>query len=209
MTEHEVYQLLEKAQALIRDSHIVYTSGRHGTSYVNKDAVYPHAALTSILCEEMAARFAAQEVEVVVAPALGGVILSQWVAYHLSHRSGKEVLGVYAEKEGEGFVLKRGYDRLVAGRRALLLEDVLTTGGSIRKLVDTVRAAGGEIVGVAALCNRGGVTASALGEVPRLDALVSVSLDSWEEKDCPLCASGVPINADVGKGREFLKKKPG
>jgi orotate phosphoribosyltransferase len=208
MTNFEILKTLGEISALIKDSHIVYTSGRHGSSYVNKDAIYPHAHLTSKLCQEMARRFSGQNVDTVLAPAIGGVILSQWVAYHLTEMEGREIPGVYAEKEKSGtedlFVIKRGYDRFVRGKRVLLLEDIITTGISIKRVVEAVRALGGEVVGIAALCNRGGISPAQLGDVPRLDALAELNLDSWDAKECPLCAKNIPVNTEVGKGREFL-----
>lgn len=210
MNEQEVMQTLGKVGAVIVDSHIVYTSGKHGSAYVNKDAVYPHIAEISLLCRAIAERFADNEVEVVIAPAIGGVILSQWTAYHLTHIRGREVLGVYAEKSesGDTFVIKRGYDKLIAGRNVLVVEDVLTTGGSVRKVVEASRAVDGvKVVGVGALCNRGGITPKDLLDVSKLIALVNVNLDAWDETSCPLCERDVPINMDVGKGREFLARK--
>src|SRR3989344_198531 len=122
MNEQEVLQVLGKVGAVITDSHIVYTSGKHGTAYVNKDAVYPHTAETSRLCHAIAEQFADDNVQVVIAPAIGGVILSQWTAHHLAEMNGREVLGVYAEREiksvvkaNNEFVIKRGYDKLITG----------------------------------------------------------------------------------------------
>jgi orotate phosphoribosyltransferase len=224
MNEQEVLQVLGKVGAVITDSHIVYTSGKHGTAYVNKDAVYPHTAETSRLCRAIAERFADDNVEVVIAPAIGGVILSQWTAHHLSEMSGREVFGVYAEKEGveltssgygplppkheDRFVIKRGYDKLIAGRRILVVEDVLTTGGSAKKVIEATRAIGGTVVGLGVLCNRGGITPQDVADVPKLIALVNVKLDAWDETICPLCERNVPINTDVGKGREFIAQHP-
>jgi orotate phosphoribosyltransferase len=199
-------ETLKQLGAIVTDSHVVYTSGRHGSAYVNKDALYPHADLTSEVTLAMVQPFASREIEVALAPALGGIILSQWAAHHLTRLTGREVLGVYAEKEGYGFLLRRGYDKLVSGKKVLVLEDVLTTGGSVIKAVETARAAGANVVGVAALCNRGGLTASALG-VPELRSFLDVNFESWEEKDCPLCKKNVPVHTGVGKGREFLSRK--
>jgi orotate phosphoribosyltransferase len=207
MNEQEVLQVLGKVGAVIADSHIVYTSGKHGTAYVNKDAVYPHTKETSDLCRAIAEQFANDGVGVVIAPAIGGVILSQWVARHLSEITGREVLGVYAEKEGDGFVVKRGYDKLLIGKNVLVVEDVLTTGGSAKKVVEATRALGGNIVGLGVLCNRGGVTPQDVANPPKLFALVNVRLDAWDEADCPLCKQNVPINTEVGKGREYLARK--
>ena len=210
MTSVEILAALAKVGALIQDSHIVYTSGRHGSHYVNKDALYPHTGMTSDLCREMATRFKDAGVDIVLAPAVGGIILSQWVAHHLTALTGREILGVYAEKApvGEGFVIKRGYDKLVAGKKILILEDVITTGISVKRVVEATRALGGTVLGVAALCNRGGITTKELAEVPRLTSLVEINLDSWEEKECPLCAKGIAINTNVGKGLEFLSRRP-
>jgi orotate phosphoribosyltransferase len=191
-------EILAETGALITGSHVVYTSGRHGSAYVNKDAVYPHPVHVSELCRLLADAAAPCRPEVVCGPALGGIILSQWTAHHLG------ALAVYAEKVPDGgLALRRGYDRLVAGRRVLVVEDIVTTGGSVRQTVAAVRAATGDVVMAAAVCNRGGVTAVELG-VPALASLVTVSLDSWEASACPLCRDHVPINTDVGKGLEFV-----
>lgn len=209
MTEKKVLQILGEVGAVITDSHIVYTSGKHGTAYVNKDAVYPHTVQTSRLCRAIAKEFIHDNVEVVIAPAIGGVILSQWAAYHLTQIIGREVLGVYAEKSenGEVFIIKRGYDRLIVGKNVLVVEDVLTTGGSVKKVIETVRILGGKVVGLGVLCNRGGITPQDVSDVPKLTALVNVKLDAWGGADCPLCKENIPINIDVGKGREFLAQQ--
>jgi len=209
VNEKEVLKMLEGVGAVITDSHIVYTSGKHGSAYVNKDAVYPHTRETSRLCREIAYQFANDNVQVVIAPAIGGVILMTWTARHLSDMTlnGREVLGVYAEKDGDGFVIKRGYDKLVARKNVLVVENILTTGGSVKKVIEAVRILGGNIVGLAVLCNRGGITAKDVGGVPKLFALANVKLEAWDEADCPLCRQGVPINTDVGQGREFLSRK--
>lgn len=209
MNEQEVLEILGEVGAVITNSHIVYTSGKHGTAYVNKDSVYPHTEETSRLCHAIAERFENDNVQVVIAPAIGGVILSQWVAHHLSKMNDREVLGVYAEKSegGEIFVIKRGYDKLIAGKNVLVVEDVLTTGGSALRVIRSTRALGGDVVGLGVLCNRGGITPKDVDDVPKLTALVNVRLDAWDEATCPLCAKNVPINTDVGKGREFLAQK--
>jgi orotate phosphoribosyltransferase len=208
MTAQETSQLLARIGAVITGSHIVYTSGRHGTAYVNKDAIYPHTRETSQLCRAIAEAYRGDAVEVVLGPAVGGTILSQWVAHHLSEINGREVLAVYADKgEDDGFVIRRGYDKLMHGKRVLLVEDVLTTGGSAKKVVDAARGIGAEVVGLGAICNRGGVTAKDLGDIPRFTALLDVQLESWAENECPACRQGVPVNTSVGHGKEFLARQ--
>ncbi len=199
-----VKEILEQTTAIVTSSHIVYTSGRHGESYINKDAVYPHTQETSELCQMIAENFADQDVQVVVGPALGGIILSQWTAFHLSRITDKEVLGVYAEKQADGtLALTRGYANLVAKKRILVVEDVLTTGGSVKKVLEALKSLDAYVIGVGALCNRGGVTPEQIGAT-RLDTLINVVMKDWAASECPLCDSGVPINTTVGKGKEFL-----
>jgi orotate phosphoribosyltransferase len=207
----DVMKVLRDAGAIITDSHIVYTSGRHGNAYVNKDALYVHPVSTALLCKKMAAPYEAEKVDVVAGPTVGGVILSQWVAYYLNQsRSSGETLSIYAEEEIKGEeknrIFKRGYDKQIPGKNVLVVEDVVTTGGSARKVIEAIRALGGNVIGLSVLCNRGGIKAADVGGVP-IQALTNVTLDSYEASDCPLCQKNVPINTSVGKGKEFLTKQ--
>jgi orotate phosphoribosyltransferase len=200
-TAERAQAILAEARAIITGSHIVYTSGKHGSAYVNKDAVYPNTARVAELCRFLADAAAPHRPEVVCGPATGGIILAQWTGHHLG------IPAVYAEKAPEGgMALRRGYDKLVAGKRVLVVEDILNTGGSVKDAVAAVRAAGGTVVAVGALVNRGAITAGDVG-VPALTALFAVALDAWDAATCPLCRDGVPVNTDVGKGREFLAKR--
>ena len=207
--DQEILNQLATHHAVLKDTHVVYTSGKHGSAYINKDAIYPHTQLTSELCKKIAENFAASGVEVVVAPVIGGVILAQWVSHHLTQLTGKEILALYAEKSeipGE-FLMKRGYDLLLKNRKTLIVEDVLTTGGSVKKVVELVRPLGADLVGVGALCNRGNVSTKELGDVPVLFSILNINLQAWDETECPMCKNGIPINVSVGKGREYLNKK--
>ena len=211
MDKPSVMTILTEVGALITDSHIVYTSGRHGRAYVNKDALYVHTAATSALCQLMAAQYDADQIDIVAGPTIGGVVLSQWVAHHLnSKRRSGETLSIYAEEEeraeGKVRIFKRGYDLLLPQRNVVVVEDVVTTGGSARQVIAAVRAAGGNVIGLNILCNRGGITSDDIGGVP-LHALTEVNLESWSEEDCPLCKTAVPINTNVGKGKAFLEKR--
>ena len=198
-----VRAILREARAIVTGSHVVYTSGKHGSAYVNKDAVYPSTAHVAELCRHLADAATAYRPEIVCGPAMGGIILAQWTGHRLG------VPAVYAEKNPSGgMTLRRGYDKLVAGKRVLVVEDVLNTGGSARDAIAAVRAAGGNVVALAALVNRGGVTAADL-DVPGLVALLDVPLEAFDAASCPLCRDGVPVNTDVGKGREFLAARRG
>ncbi len=208
-----ILEIFERTGAILK-GHFVLASGKHGSIYINKDAVYRYAELVSTLCKGIAEHFrnpTSYGIDVVAAPAVGGVILSQWTAYWLSKLRGETILAVFAEKseDGKTFIFKRGYAGSIAKQRILVVEDVLTTGGSARKVVEAVRNLEGEVVGLGVFCNRGGITPEDVGNVPEIFALIDLDFESWDEADCPLCAQRVPINTEVGKGREFLARKAG
>ena len=205
---NDVVAILKRIGAVITNDHFVYTSGKHGEVYINKDALYPHTKETSEVCLEMAEMFKDKEMEAVVGPALGGIILSQWVAHHLSQIKGKEIFGVYTEKdETDNQVLRRGYDQVIKGKKVLVVEDLTTTGGSVKKVVDTVRQAGGEVVAVCVMVNRDpkNVNESSVG-APFVAADV-LEAQAFDEAVCPFCKEGRPINTKIGHGKEYLARK--
>ena len=204
----DVIQILKKVGAVLTDSHFVYTSGKHGSVYINKDAVYPHTKETSAIGKLFAEKFKHKKIDVVAAPALGGIILSQWTAYHLSKLKKKEVLGVYTEKTPDKEqIFTRGYDKLVKGKNVLVIEDLTTTGGSVRKVVDSVKAVGGKVVAVCVMVNRDpkNVTHKVVGAP--FYALGILKAEAFEEKTCPFCKEGKPINTSVGHGKKYLEER--
>ena len=207
MNEDEALKVLQDVGAF-RAGHFVFTSGLHAGTYVNKDAIYPHVAQVSRLCRAMAERFKDDSIEVVVGPAVGAVILSTWTAHHLSELNGRDVYGVYADKDEKGgFVIRRGYDKIIAGKRVLIVEDISTTGGSVKKVVETARASGAQVVGVIVIANRGEVTKEMISNPDRFESLVNLHINQWPEESCELCKRNIPINTDVGHGALFLKEK--
>lgn len=208
MDESQIRQIFADCEAIITDGHFVYTKGDHGSVYVNKDAIYPYVRKIDALCRLMAGPFSILEwpVDTVIAPALGGITLSQRVASHLSDMQGNDVMSIFAEKVAGKLTITRDQAKHVSGKLVLVVEDILNTGGSVKDVITLVRDAGGKVVGVATLCNRGGVTREELG-VRRLEALLNVTLEKYPEADCPLCKSCVPVNTNVGKGKEFLARK--
>ncbi len=204
----DILDILRSVGAVITDDHFVYTSGKHGSIYVNKDRLYPHTELASqvgLLFAEMNKQY---DIDVVAAPALGGIILSQWTAHHLSALKGKEVLGVYTEKDlDKNQIFTRGYDSLVTGKNVLVVEDLTTTGESVLKVVNTVRAVNGNVVAVSVMVNRNPDEVN--GELMRapFSALGVLRAEAFEEHECPLCAEGRPINTTVGHGKKYLVAK--
>lgn len=211
-TQDRALEILAEAQAVLTNGHFVYKSKLHGEVYVNKDRVYLHPRLVSKLCHMIAERFRDHEAYVVVAPAVGGIPLSQWTTYHLIQMTGYDVLAAYVEKSDDPdhpFKFTRGYGELIKGRRVLVVEDVLTTGASAAATVKAVTEAGGTVVGVGAICNRGGVTAEKLG-VGNLFSLVELELKTYTREECPFCQPGEhhrEINTTVGHGKAFLEEQ--
>ncbi len=205
----DIFEILKETGALVTDNHFVYTSGKHGSVYINKDAVYPHTQKASEVGELFAEKVKDLDIDVVVGPMIGGIILSQWTAYHLSKLKGKEILGVYTEKDTENNQVfgRRGYDKLVVGKNILIVEDLTTTGGSVRKVVDTVNAAGGKVVSVGVMIDRSdnGMNEDIIGAP--FFTLGRLETEVFDAKNCPLCKKGVPINTKIGHGKKFLEEQ--
>ncbi len=206
--DEEALELLRKTHALLTDSHFVGTSGRHMALYINKDALYPHTAETSRMGELFAEKNKDLDVDVVAAPALGGIILSTWTAYHLSRLKNKEVLGIYTEKDAvKNQIFTRGYDKLVKGKKVLVIEDLTTTGGSVKKVVESVKGAGGDVIQVCVMVNRDPQNVNSESIGAPFSSLAVLEAESWDEADCPLCEQNVPINTTVGHGKQFVEAK--
>ena len=205
---NDIISIIKKVNGIITDSHIVYTSGKHGSVYINKDAVYPHTAETSEIGKMFAEKYKDHNIEVVVGPALGGIILSQWTAYHLSQLTGREVLGLYTEKdEHKNQVFTRGYGDMIKNKNVLVIEDITDTGGSVKKVVDTVKSAGVNVIAAGVMVNRDpiNVTSETIGAP--FEALGTLKADAVEEADCFLCKQNIPINTSVGHGKKYMQAK--
>lgn len=206
MDDAAVLEMYEKSGGF-RAGHFVFVSGLHADTYINKNALYPYTHEISALCRAVAERFVGRGIDAVVAPATGGIILSTWVAFHLTELEGREVYSVYADKDGEGFAIKRGYNDLIKGKKVLVVEDLVTTGGSVKKVIEEARRVGAEVVAAVAIVNRGNVTKEMIANPPEFVSMLTVQMDQWPESECDLCERGIPINTDVGHGKDYLAKK--
>lgn len=208
INQKKTLAIFKKLNVILK-GHFELNSGRHAEQYVNKDALYPHPKETAQLCNELARRFAAYDIHqhlnkiVVIGPAMGAIILAHSVSQYL-RKKGFDVHGIYAEKDQNGnFIIKRGYDQFLDDAKIFIAEDITTTGGSAKKVVDLIKKLGygANIVAVGALCNRGGVKAKNIG-VANFFALANIDLKSWEPNECPLCAQRIPMNYNIGKAKK-------
>lgn len=204
----DIVKILKDIKAIATNDHFVYTSGKHGSVYVRKDMLYPNTEKTSQVCKLIATKFENKSIDVVVGPSVGGIILSQWTAYHLSKLKNKEILSVFTEKNEESNqIFKREYDKLVKNKRVLVVEDLTTTGGSVAKVVKSVKRAGGKVVAVCVMINRDPekVTSKSVGAP--LSYLGVFRAEAFDADKCPSCIKNVPINIAVGHGKKFLQMK--
>ncbi|MEK7793132.1 MAG: orotate phosphoribosyltransferase [Candidatus Hydrogenedentota bacterium] len=172
MTSGEVLDTFRECGALL-EGHFVYTSGRHGRQFIQAARVLQYPKHTERLCTAMAEEFAGRGVQLVVGPATGGIILAYETARHLGCRA------AFTEKEGDGMAVKRGF-KIDHGARTLVVEDIVTTGGSVKKTIAHLRERGADIIGVCVLIDRSG------GEVAfdcDYKPLATLALESWGPED--------------------------
>ena len=182
ITPAEVERIF-RASGALRDGHFVLASGRHSPTYLEKFQVLQRPAETERLCRAIAEWARTLDLATVAGPTTGGIILAHELARQLGARA------VYAERREDqaGRELRRGFT-LGRGERVLVVDDIMTTGGSVQETIDAVRSAAGTVVGAAVLVDRSGGAATL--DVP-LHALWTLSIPSYAPLDCPLCAKGL------------------
>jgi len=185
----EVLQIFRDAGAIL-DGHFLLTSGRHSATYLEKFQVLQYPTYTERLCRLIADHFRESDVDLVAGPTTGGIILSYEVARQLGTRAtDAPVRGIFAESDGAGRSFQRSF-RVRPGERVLVVDDILTTGGSIRQVIEAVRESGGVAVGVGVLVDRSG------GQVDfglPLYACTELEIAAYEASECPLCRQGTPL----------------
>ncbi len=203
----DVLKELDKAGAVVLDRHFIYTSGKHGSGYINLDIVFPQTALMAKLADGLVEPFI-DDIDTVAAPAVGGVVLTVLAARAALER-GRNVNAVWADKDANRtFTFERaGFERYLNGKRVLVVEDLMTTGSSVEAVCREAERHGARIAGVSVVCNRGGVTAEQLG-VPRFESLASAQFESEPAETCTLCASNTPIVDHIGHGAKYKADHP-
>ena len=182
MTRDAVLDLFRRSGALL-EGHFRLTSGLHSGGYLQCALVLSQPEWAAMLAGALADRVRDMRATVVLSPALGGVIIGHEVARALGVRA------LFAERQDGMLTLRRGFT-LSERDRVLVVEDVMTTGGSTKETLDVAKAAGAQVVGAASIVNRSGGTVKF--DVP-LESLLDYSLPTFEPDKCPLCAQGLPV----------------
>jgi orotate phosphoribosyltransferase len=204
--QEHVTKLLKKYDAYLTNGHFVYAYGRHGPEYIDKSAIYADPVAASRIGINLGAFFWDSGIETVIGPATGGAILSQWTAHHVADYLKRPISSTFADKDPDtgNFFIRGGFHKHLRNRRVVVVEDVVNSGDSVKKVIQAVRDTGGEVIGVGAIVNRDGRTAGNLG-IPIFNPLLNLTLKSWDASSCDLCRQGIPVNADVGHGRKAAR----
>ncbi|MGI6128940.1 MAG: orotate phosphoribosyltransferase [bacterium] len=193
MDQKEVEAVL-KHTGVYKPGHFQFTSGLHSDIYLEKFQVMQYPEYTEILCAEMARRTKHLKPDVVIGPAVGGIIL----AYELGRQLG--VRSLFTERVEGKMQLRRGFS-VAAGERVLLVEDIVTTGGSAREVLEAIAPLKAEVVGITCLVDRSD------GQVQfpvEFYPLLSMDIASWDPAECPLCKQGVPLVIPGSRNLQYI-----
>lgn len=183
----DLNQLFIESGAL-KEGHFLLASGRHSDKYLEKFDLLRNPGATAQVLEPLAAKLADWDIDTIVGPTTGGILL----AFELARQLG--LPAAYAERKGEGLSgreIKRGAV-LAPGTKVFIIDDILTTGGSVAETLNALNDFPVDVVGIAVLADRSGGTVK-FGDIP-LIPLLSLDIQSWPPGDCPLCAVGVPVS---------------
>ena len=179
LKKEEAAKIFTEAGALL-EGHFLLTSGRHSNRYMQCAQVLKYPEATEKLAVHIKEAFTGVQIDLVIGPAMGGIL----VAYEVARQLG--VPAMFTERQDSEMQLRRGFS-IQPGQKVLVVEDVITTGGSVQEVINAVKALGGEIAGVGVLVDRsGGKTDFGV----KLAAVLEMEIESWENSECPLCKAG-------------------
>lgn len=184
----DVERMFREVGAVI-EGHFLLSSGLHSPMYWEKFRILEQPHYTESLCRMIAANFKDKNVQLVAGPTTGGVIISYEVAKQLGSRA------IFAEREGNIRVFRRGFE-IKPGERVLVVDDILTTGGSVREVISEVKRRGGQVIGVGVLVDR---SEGAVDFGVPIFSCHRTSVPTYQPEECPLCRKGIPI-AKPGSG---------
>ena len=181
MTNQNILEIFRKTNALL-NGHFLLTSGRHSNQYFQCAIVLQYPEYNEIICGKIADYFRETEIDVVISPAIGGIIVGQEVARLLGKKS------IFAEREDKTLTLRRGFS-IEEGKKYLVCEDVVTTGGSVFEVIEIVKNNGGIVAGVGYIVDRSNNKVQ-FG-VPQFSTL-QLEVVSFNPDECPLCKQNIP-----------------
>ena len=181
-----------KEADVLQEGHFLLTSGRHSDKYLQCAKIFQYTKYSEELCAALAEKFNNKGVELVIGPAIGAIQMSYEVSRHLG------VKNIFAERENGTMTLRRNFT-IEPGQKVLVVEDVVTTGGSVREVIDIVKQYGGEVVGLGVIVDR---TGGKIDFGVPLESVISMEVLSYDAEDCPLCKQGLPL---VKPGSRNLK----
>lgn len=187
MNKEEILRIFTDCSALL-EGHFLLSSGLHSDKYFQCALVFENPEIGSMLSENLALLFKDEKIDIVIGPALGGVILAYDVAKKLNIRA------MFTERENGVMKLRRGF-KILKGENILIVEDVLTTGKSTREVIEVVKTYGGTITGIGSLVDRRGERRSPI-EPPlpcEPKSLLKVAVNNYEPDSCPLCLKNIPL----------------
>ncbi len=191
LSQERIIEILKEAGVLL-EGHFQLTSGKHSNKYLQCAKIFKNAKYSEELCKDLAEKYADKGVDVVIGPAMGAVIMAYEVSRHL------KVPNFFTERENGEMTLRRGF-QIEKGQKVLVVEDVVTTGGSVREVIEVVRNAGGEVVGVGSIVDR---TGGKIDFGVPYAAVISMEVTAYEPDECPMCKNGEPV---VKPGSRALK----
>jgi len=180
----EVMKKFEEAGA-IQKGHFKLTSGVHSDTYIQCAQIMQHPEFMHNLCSELGKKFRGDDIDVIVGPAIGGIIMAHVMARVL----GPWVRAIFTERENGKMTLRRSFE-IKEREKVLVVEDVTTTGSSVREVIDIVNLRKGKVVGVGVLIDRSG------GKVDfgiKTEKLLTVDIKTYLPEECPLCKKGIPV----------------
>lgn len=181
MTREEILEILKKTNALL-EGHFILTSGLHSPQYIEKFRVLEQPEYTEMLCKDIAEKFHNDGVTVVAGPMTGGIILAYEVGKQLGVRA------IFTERVDGKMQFRRGF-ALSSKDRVLIVEDVITTGGSVQEVIEEVRKSKAVIAGLGYLVDRS--NGKATFDIPA-KPLITIDAITYTPEECPLCKAGIP-----------------
>jgi orotate phosphoribosyltransferase len=182
MEKEKILEIFRNTEVML-EGHFLLTSGRHSDKYMQCAKLFQYPDISELFCKELAEKFNGKKIDLVAGPAIGGII----IAYETARQF--KVKNVFSERENGVMVFRRGFE-IPRGANVLVVEDVVTTGGSVREVIQLIADAGATVAGIGCIVDRSN------GKVDfgcEFKAVLSMEVVSYEPEQCPICATGKPL----------------